>query len=271
MELEHFNFSGIKKTSKIAIIGPRCCGKTTLIEELLAQNPNYTDVYRANGIYDTDANIDSCIGDVLRSDDVNTVILDDVFVGMNSWKNLQKLFFNGHYQKNLIITLQSLKFLPPSYRSNLDYIFMKDGDTFDRNRLYNYLDNTEYGLIPWSNFNDTLDNIWDNRNDRQWIVLDNTVKNGINDDNGYEDRLFYYSKKENELRKDSTNSTIPMIAMEMIPINPIDEYRVPGTIEKRKNDTDQVTSETTTDSNANTNTNASIFTLDRLWSWLNWN
>ena len=188
-QLPYFDLKNINESSSIAIVGQRHCGKTQMIETLLSNVAHYDDVYRANGLYDTDYNIEKNIGDVLKSTDINTIVLDDVIIGTNSWKNFQKLMFNGrNYKKNILIGMQSLIDLPTAYRKNLQYIFIRCGSSFDRKRIYEYIEGTDNNNLTWEKYNEIIDQVW-NEPDYQWIVIDNTKKR-----ENENPKLYYYSK-----------------------------------------------------------------------------
>jgi len=209
-QLPYFDLKNINESSFIAIVGQRHCGKTQMIETLLSNVMYYDDVYRANGLYDTGSNIEKNIGDVLKTTEINTIVLDDAIIGTNSWKNFQKLMSNGrHYKKNVIIGLQSLIDLPPAYRKNLHYIFVRCGSPFDRKRIYEYIECNDNNNLTWEKYNEIIDQVW-NEPDYQWIVIDNTKK-----EENENPKLYYYSKTEPQptvvVEKTASDSNASMI------------------------------------------------------------
>jgi predicted AAA+ superfamily ATPase len=239
--LPYFDISTIKPNTVVAIVGQHMCGKTTMIKRLLENVLHYEGVYMTDGYRDTDANIDACIGDVLKSDEKNTIILDDIIIGRNAWKNFQKLIFNGKcYRKNLIMTLDSLLYLAPSYRGNLDYIFIRYGSTFDRKRIYDNIENDGSNNIKWDEFNEEVDKVW-KADGYQWIVIDNTQHGDAN-------RLFYYSQTK------PVNKVNPTEAI----INKIDIV----------DENDNAATSLNDEAVISDNNTPSI--MDTIWKWITW-
>jgi hypothetical protein len=117
------------------------------------------------------------------------VILDDCLYD-NTWsrdKMMRLLFMNGrHWKIMLIITMQYPLGIPPTLRTNIDYVFiLRDNYIANRKRIYdNYA-----GMFPtFESFCQVMDQCTENY---ECLVINNNVKS-----NKLQDQVFWY-KAEN--------------------------------------------------------------------------
>lgn len=107
-----------------------------------------------------------------RPRDVRLVlVMDDCLADSKVWKNdeyIQKMMLNGrHYQLTFILTLQYCKGIPPTIRSNFDYIFLLGEDSpTNRKNIFH-----EYGGA-FGNLKTFTDVFMDMTNDYGVMVLD---------------------------------------------------------------------------------------------------
>jgi len=113
------------------------------------------------------------------------VILDDCLYD-NSWsrdKLMRLLFLNGrHWKIMLIITMQYPLGVPPTLRTNIDYVFiLREPYISNRKRIYeNYA-----GMFPtYDSFSQILDQCTENY---ECLVINNTTKS-----NKLQDQVFWY-------------------------------------------------------------------------------
>ena len=113
------------------------------------------------------------------------VILDDCLYD-NSWsrdKLMRLLFLNGrHWKIMLIITMQYPLGVPPTLRTNIDYVFiLRETYISNRKRIYeNYA-----GMFPtYDSFSQILDQCTENY---ECLVINNTTKS-----NKLQDQVFWY-------------------------------------------------------------------------------
>ena len=113
------------------------------------------------------------------------VILDDCLYD-NSWsrdKLMRLLFLNGrHWKIMLIITMQYPLGVPPTLRTNIDYVFiLRETYISNRKRIYeNYA-----GMFPtYDSFSQILDQCTENF---ECLVINNTTKS-----NKLQDQVFWY-------------------------------------------------------------------------------
>ena len=118
------------------------------------------------------------------------LLLDDCMYDSNKWvkdKNVRLLFMNGrHYKIMFIITMQFPLGIPPSLRTQIDYVFiLRENVTSNRKRIYdNYA-----GMFPtFEVFCQVMDQCTENY---ECIVINNNAKS-----NRLEDQVFWY-KAEN--------------------------------------------------------------------------
>lgn len=113
------------------------------------------------------------------------LVFDDCLYD-NSWrndKNVRLLFMNGRHWKMLfLITMQFPLGIPPSLRSNVDYVFiLRENITSNRKRIYEHY----AGVFPrFDVFCSVMDQCTSNY---ECLVIDNTTKS-----NKIEDQVFWY-------------------------------------------------------------------------------
>jgi hypothetical protein len=122
------------------------------------------------------------------------VILDDCLYD-NTWardKMMRLLFMNGrHWKVFLIITMQYPLGIPPTLRTNIDYVFiLREPYIANRKRIYeNYA-----GMFPtFESFCQVMDQCTENY---ECLVIDNNVKS-----NRLSDQIFWY-KANADIRHD---------------------------------------------------------------------
>ena len=122
------------------------------------------------------------------------VILDDCLYD-NSWardKMMRLLFMNGrHWKVFLIITMQYPLGIPPTLRTNIDYVFiLREPYIANRKRIYeNYA-----GMFPtFESFCQVMDQCTENY---ECLVIDNNVKS-----NKLSEQIFWY-KANSDIRHD---------------------------------------------------------------------
>jgi hypothetical protein len=122
------------------------------------------------------------------------VILDDCLYD-NTWardKMMRLLFMNGrHWKVFLIITMQYPLGIPPTLRTNIDYVFiLREPYIANRKRIYeNYA-----GMFPtFESFCQVMDQCTENY---ECLVIDNNVKS-----NKLSDQIFWY-KANSDIRHD---------------------------------------------------------------------
>lgn len=119
------------------------------------------------------------------------LILDDCLFN-NSWvrdKNIISIFLNGrHYKMLFLITMQYALGIPPSLRTNVDFVFiLRENNMSVRRKIYeNYA-----GMIPtWEMFNSIMDQCTENY---ECLVLKVNAQS-----NKLEDQLFWYKANDHE-------------------------------------------------------------------------
>ena len=119
------------------------------------------------------------------------LILDDCLYDA-SWtkdKNVRSLFMNGrHYNETFIITMQYCMGIPPSLRTNVDFVFLlRENLINNRKKLYE-----QYaGMFPsFDIFCQVMDQCTENY---ECIVIHNNAKS-----NKLEDQVFWYKASDHE-------------------------------------------------------------------------
>jgi hypothetical protein len=119
------------------------------------------------------------------------LILDDCLYDA-SWtkdKNVRSLFMNGrHYNETFIITMQYCMGIPPSLRTNVDFVFiLRENLINNRKKLYE-----QYaGMFPsFDIFCQVMDQCTENY---ECIVVHNNAKS-----NKLEDQVFWYKASDHE-------------------------------------------------------------------------
>jgi len=174
IKLRKFDMSKVGDNRTLCFIGKRNTGKSVLVLDYLYNNPYYfignvispTDEYNKTYSkhipsifihHEYDENIleeilkrqkficAKCSSDPTYAsmDPRIFLILDDCLADSKDWinsKNVKWLFMNGrHAQITFIITMQYLLGIPPSLRSNIDYVFIsKETKTSNIKKLYEY-------------------------------------------------------------------------------------------------------------------------------------
>ena len=117
------------------------------------------------------------------------VILDDCLYD-NGWardKMMRLIFMNGrHWKIMLVITMQYPLGIPPTLRTNIDYVFiLREPYIANRKRIYeNYA-----GMFPtFESFCQVMDQCTENF---ECLVIDNNVKS-----NQLQDQIFWYKAQE---------------------------------------------------------------------------
>lgn len=125
------------------------------------------------------------------------LILDDCLYDA-SWtkdKNVRSLFMNGrHYNETFIITMQYCMGIPPSLRTNVDFVFiLRENLINNRKKLYE-----QYaGMFPsFDIFCQVMDQCTENY---ECLVIHNNAKS-----NKLEDQVFWYKAKEVHFKMCST-------------------------------------------------------------------
>jgi len=217
LNLRKFDVSSIGKGSVVVLIGKRNTGKSFLVKDLLyykrdipmgtvisgteCVNKFYGELMPKLFIHD-DYNTEIINNVVKRQkvvlskmdeqekqygktdiDPFSFLILDDLMYD-TSWINdkiIRQLFMNGrHLKLFFVITMQYCLGIPPSLRSNVDYIFiLRENIVSNRKRLYdNYA-----GMFPtFEIFCQVMDQC---TSDYDCLVIDNTTKSNRIEDNVY--------------------------------------------------------------------------------------
>jgi hypothetical protein len=219
LRLRKFDMSKIKHDKVVVLIGKRETGKSFLVKDLLwhhqslpfgsvisgteGANQFYSKVVPPMFIHEEYSPL--IIANVLKrqkliakkiSNDLatrgqtavdprNFLILDDCLYDQ-SWikdRNVRYLFMNGrHVHTMFIITMQYAMGIPPSLRTNIDYVFiLRENIVANRRRLYE-----QYaGMFPdFDSFCQVMNQCTENF---ECLVIDNNAKS-----NKLEDQVFWY-------------------------------------------------------------------------------
>lgn len=219
LELKKFDITSITDDSVVVFIGKRRTGKSFLVRDLLyhhrdlpigtlisateSANRFYSDMIPSLFIHDeyTPEIIDNVVKrQKLIIKKINKdkerygkcgidprafLILDDCLFN-NNWvrdKNVIQIFLNGrHIKMMFMITMQYALGVPPSLRTNIDYVFiLRENNMANRRRIYeNYA-----GMIPsWELFNEIMNQCTENY---ECLVLKVNAQS-----NKLEDQIFWY-------------------------------------------------------------------------------
>jgi hypothetical protein len=219
IRLRKFDMRSVKSGSVVVLIGKRNTGKSFLVRDMLFHNQDipigtvisgteganefYSHIVPSLYIYHeyTPQIIDNVIKrqhlvqkemkhEIARKGHTNIdprafLILDDCLYD-TSWtkdKNVRYLFQNGrHISETVLITLQYSMGIPPSFRTNVDYIFiLRENIISNRKRLYE-----QYaGMFPsFEIYNQVMDQCTENY---ECLVINNNAKS-----NKLEDQVFWY-------------------------------------------------------------------------------
>jgi hypothetical protein len=219
LRLRKFDMSRIKHDKVVVFIGKRETGKSFLVRDLLWHNqtlPFGTVISGTEGsnefysklvppILIHDEYSPLIIGNVLKRqkligkkivkdlaergttavDPRNFLILDDCLYDQ-SWirdKNIRYLFMNGrHVHTMFIITMQYVLGIPPSLRTNIDFVFiLRENIVANRRRIYEQF----AGMFPdFDSFCQVMNQCTENF---ECLVIDNNAKS-----NKLEDQVFWY-------------------------------------------------------------------------------
>ena len=225
LHLKKFDISTISDDKVIVLIGKRDTGKSFLVKDLLyyhrdipigtvisateSANKFYTDI--VPGIFIHDEYTPQTVENVIkrqkllkkrinkekeiygksRIDPRSFLILDDCLYD-SSWtkdKNIKLLFMNGrHYNMMFVITMQYPLGVPPSLRTNIDYVFiLRENIVGNRKRIYE----SYAGMFPtYEIFCTTMDACTENY---ECLVIHNNAKS-----NRIEDQVFWYKAEPHD-------------------------------------------------------------------------
>lgn len=225
LKLNPFDITSITDDSVVVFIGKRRTGKSYLVRDVLYHNRDipigtlisatesankyYGDMIPSLFIHDeyTPELIENVVKrqklivkkvnkDVAKHghskiDKRGFLILDDCLFN-NAWvrdKNIIQIFLNGrHWKLMFMITMQYPLGIPPSLRTNLDYVFiLRENNMANRRRIYeNYA-----GMIPsFELFNEIMDQCTENY---ECLVIKVNAQS-----NKLEDQIFWYKAAHHE-------------------------------------------------------------------------
>ena len=223
LELKKFDIKSIKSDKVCVFIGKRETGKSFLVKDLLyhhrnipvgtvisgteAANTFYGNIVPSLFIHDQYSpeiiahalKRQKLVVKKIRKEEVQFggsqidpaafLILDDCLYDQ-SWikdQNIRSLFMNGrHYKIMFIITMQYALGIPPSLRTNIDYVFiLRENYVSNRKRLYEHY----AGMFPtFEIFCQVMDQCTENY---ECLVIHNNAKS-----NKLEDQVFWYKASE---------------------------------------------------------------------------
>jgi hypothetical protein len=246
LRLRKFDINGISDDKVVVLIGKRETGKSFLVRDLLYHHRDLpigtviSPTEQANKFFGHivppmfihDAYTPGVIDNVVKRqmlvmkqvekqenlygscniDPRAFLVLDDCLYD-GSWikdKNVRMLFMNGrHYKVFFCITMQYPLGIPPSLRTNIDYVFiLRENLVSNRKRIYeNYA-----GMFPsYDVFSQVMDQCTENF---ECLVINNNAKS-----NRLEDQVFWY--------KADSRDTFKLCAREFWSLNsqcsPLDE------------------------------------------------
>jgi len=219
MRLSKFDMSKIEDDKVIVFIGKRETGKSFLVKDLLYHHQDlpvgsvisgtegansfyskimpsmfihgeYSDYIIGNYLKRQKAIVKNWQNELTETETSNIdprafLILDDCLYDQ-SWvktKDVRSLFMNGrHYKSMFIITMQYALGIPPSLRTNIDYVFLlRENIVSNRKRLYE-----QYaGMFPsFEIFQQVMDQCTE---DYECLVIHNNAKS-----NKLQDQVFWY-------------------------------------------------------------------------------
>jgi len=219
LKLRKFDMSRIKHTNVVVLIGKRETGKSFLTKDLLwhhqgipcgtvisgteGANQFYSKMVPSMFIHDEfnpliltnilkrQKFIANKVSEEIRDtgtssrDPRNFLIMDDCLYD-ETWirdKNVRCLFMNGrHYHTMFVITMQYAMGIPPSLRTNVDFVFiLRENIIKNRHKLYE----NWAGMFPdFDTFCQVMDQCTENY---ECLVIDNNAKS-----NKLEDQVFWY-------------------------------------------------------------------------------
>ena len=222
LELKKFDMTSIPDGKVIVFIGKRETGKSFLVRDLLYYHQDIpvgcviSGTEGANSFYSkimpgifihnqfTDKVVNNYIKrqkKIVKASGTNDqvdprafLILDDCLYDASWTKNtdIRALFMNGrHFKSTLIITMQYALGIPPSLRTNIDYIFiLRENIQANRKRLYEQYAGMFNNL---DTFNQVMDQCTENF---ECLVINNNAKS-----NKLEDQVFWYKASEHSYFK----------------------------------------------------------------------
>ena len=222
LELKKFDMTSIPDGKVIVFIGKRETGKSFLVRDLLYYHQDIpvgcviSGTEGANSFYSkimpnifihnqfTDKTINNYIKRQkkvvkLQKENSNVdprafLILDDCLYDPSWTKNtdIRALFMNGrHFKSTFIITMQYALGIPPSLRTNIDYIFiLRQNIQANRKRLYEQYAGMFHTLEV---FNQVMDQCTENF---ECVVINNNAKS-----NKLEDQVFWYKADDHSYFK----------------------------------------------------------------------
>jgi hypothetical protein len=220
LELRKFDISSISYDKVVVLIGKRETGKSFLVKDLLyhqrdlpigtiispteSANKFFGNIVPSLFIHDEYQpkvleNVVKRQKTLLRKIDNEVVskgscnidprsflVLDDCLYDSGSWvndKNVRLLFMNGrHYKMMFAITMQHPLGIPPSLRTQIDYVFiLRENLINNRKKIYN----NYAGMFPtFDIFCQVMDQCTENF---ECLVINNNAKS-----NRLEDQVFWY-------------------------------------------------------------------------------
>ena len=223
LELKKFNISSIASDKVCVFIGKRETGKSFLVKDLLYYHKNlpigtvisgtegankfyssivpslfiheeYSPIVVSNALKRQKIVVKKMMKDVESYGKTNIdpnafLILDDCLYD-SSWtkdQNIRSLFMNGrHYKMLFIITMQYALGVPPSLRTNIDYVFiLRENYVSNRRKLYEHY----AGMFPtFEIFCQVMDQCTEDYN---CLVIHNNAKS-----NKLEDQVFWYKAEK---------------------------------------------------------------------------
>ena len=222
LELKKFDMASIPDGKVVVFVGKRETGKSFLVRDLLYYKQDIpvgcviSGTEGANSFYGKILpNIfihhkftDKVVGNYMkrqkkvvkasqgnsRIDPRAFFILDDCLYDPSWTKNtdIRSLFMNGrHYKSTFLITMQYSLGIPPSLRTNIDYIFiLRENIQANRKRLYEQYAGMFQNLEV---FNQVMDQCTENF---ECLVINNNSKS-----NKLEDQVFWYKADEHSYFK----------------------------------------------------------------------
>ena len=228
LELKKFDIGSIKSDKVCVFIGKRETGKSFLVKDLLYYHKNLPCGTVISGTEGANKFYSSLVPSIFIHEEysaalVNNVvkrqkiivkkmmkeketygktnidpraflILDDCLYD-SSWtkdSNIRSLFMNGrHYKIMFLITMQYALGIPPSLRTNIDYVFiLRENYVSNRRKLYEHY----AGMFPtFEIFNQVMDQCTE---DYHCLVIHNNAKS-----NKLEEQVFWYkAEKQKDYR-----------------------------------------------------------------------